>query len=102
MHSDLASYDGYDAMMLGDIPTTQSRVVQAEMPGLFGTMDDEKAVFDSINSDRSCTPRTLADDEVPAPAPAPIPTPRTNRTMVIGALAVVGLVLGLTWLAKRK
>lgn len=98
MHSDLASYDGYDAMMLGDIPTTQSRVVQAEMPGLFGTMDDEKAVFDSINSDRSCTPRTLADDEVPALPVAPSP----KRTMVIGALAVVGLVLGLTWLAKRK
>lgn len=100
MHSDLASYDGYDAMMLGDIPTTQSRVVQAEMPGLFGTMDDEKAVFDSINSDRSCTPRTLADDEVPA-APV-VAAPNSKRTMIIGALAVVGLVLGLTWLAKRK
>lgn len=101
MHSDLASYDGYDAMMLGDIPTTQSRVVQAEMPGLFGTMDDEKAVFDSINSDRSCTPRTLADDEVPA-APVAVAVPRSKRTMIIGAVAVVGLVLGLTWLAKRK
>lgn len=97
MPSDLTTYDGYDAMMLGDIPTTKSRVVQAEMPGLFGSMDDEKAVFDSINANRAVTPRTLADDAAPV-----APVAASKRPLVIGAVVALGLVLGLSWLARRK